>query len=69
MCLIGQFIKKRFIETEDLYIQKIGNTRIVSVYDWNKNDAIVEDLRTGLKYAISWDNFFKTHDKLKKYGE
>ena len=49
---------------EELYIQKLGKSRIVSVIAWTKKDAIIEDLATELKYAVSWETFFKFHEKL-----
>jgi hypothetical protein len=49
---------------EELYVQQFGKKRIVLVTGWNKSDARVEDISTGLVYAINWDLFFKCHEKL-----
>lgn len=49
---------------EELYTQKLGKDRIVSVIAWTKKNAIIEDLATELKYTISWEIFFKFHKKL-----
>jgi len=49
---------------EELYIQQFGKERIVLVSGWSEEDARVEDISTGLVYAINWDLFFKCHKKL-----
>lgn len=51
---------------EELYQHKFGSIRIVSVRGYNKHDVILEDLKTGLMYAILWDTFFKHYVKLEK---
>jgi len=52
---------------EELYIQQFGKKRIVLVSGWNGDDAIVEDISTGLIYAISWNIFFNCHTKLEPF--
>lgn len=40
----------------DFYIQKFGKKRIVSVISYRKDRAILEDVKTNLRYAMQWDS-------------
>jgi hypothetical protein len=49
---------------EELYVQKFGNKRIIKVIGWSEDEALLYDLKTDLKYPMSWDTFFMHHKKL-----
>lgn len=52
---------------EELYIQQFGKNRLVLVSGWDEDDALVEDISTGLTYAVSWNIFFNCHKKLEPF--
>ena len=50
--------------TEEFYVQKFGNKRIIQVVGWSNDNALLYDLKSELRYTMAWDVFFMHHEKL-----
>jgi hypothetical protein len=50
--------------TEEFYVQKFGNKRIIQVRGWSNDNALLYDLKSELEYTMAWDVFFMHHEKL-----
>lgn len=50
--------------TEEFYVQKFGNKRIIQVRGWSNNNVLLYDLKSELEYTMAWSVFFMHHEKL-----
>jgi len=48
------------------YKQKLNGDsfRVVETLKWNNTQVMLEDVKSGLVYVITWDAFFPYHEEL-----
>jgi len=48
------------------YKQKLNGDsfRIVETLKWSNKEVMLEDVKSGLVYVITWDSFFPYHEEL-----
>ncbi|RLA00504.1 MAG: hypothetical protein DRQ47_09410 [Gammaproteobacteria bacterium] len=48
------------------YKQKLnnGSFRVVETLKWTNKQVMLEDVKSGLVYVITWDSFFPYHEEL-----
>ena len=51
-------------KSEEFYVQKFGNKRIIKIIGWSDDRALLYDLKSDLKYTMQWNIFFMHHEKL-----